>query len=269
MSSMPSDHAARMGWSRGARPILVLITAVFAVAVAQIQMGLNIGQSAKDFAADSDATLRVVGWAFAIWGVIYLGLLVYAVRLILPRHRPSAVTTAFSWPSILAFLGIGAWIVAAALDAETMTIVLIFGSLGVLLFSLLANADRVRALSLNDPDRWFAVWPLALLAGWLGIAAPVNLITVATGNGDLPTMLSPNFWAIGALGLVAAGAVFVTSRLRTLAFALPVIWGLTGVFAAEQARNPTLAWTAAILAGLLALAALWLTDARPEGCLPG
>jgi hypothetical protein len=174
---------------------IVLGAAVFAVVVAQAQMGLGWGQSAAAFAADSDATLKVAGWAFAIWGLIYLGLLVYAVRQALPQTGESDLIHDFGWPSVLAFAGIGLWIVAAAFDWELATIVLIFGSLTVLLIPLLTHARQIRTLKLADRDRWMTVWPLSLLAGWLSIAAPVNLITVATGNGDLPAALSPTLWA--------------------------------------------------------------------------
>jgi hypothetical protein len=227
---------------------IVLGAAVFAIAVAQLQMGLGWGQSAAAFAADSDATLKVVGWAFAIWGVIYLGLLIYAVRQVLPQTGESDLIHDFGWPSVLAFAGIGLWIVAAAFDWEVATIVLIFGSLTVLLIPLLTHARQIRSLKLSDRDRWMTVWPLSLLAGWLSIAAPVNLITVATGNGDLPSVLSPTLWAVLAVAVVAIGAVAVTWRIRTIAFGLPVSWGLAGVFAAEQSRNGALAFTALIAA---------------------
>ena len=226
----------------------VLGAAVFAVVVAQAQMGLGWGQSAAAFAADSDATLKVAGWAFAIWGLIYLGLLIYAVRQALPQTGESDLIHAFGWPSVLAFAGIGLWIVAAAFDWEVATIVLIFGSLSVLVIPLLAHARQIRNLRLADRDRWMTVWPLSLLAGWLSIAAPVNLITVATGNGDLPSALSPTLWAMLAVAVVALGAVAMTWRIRTIAFGLPVSWGLAGVFAAEQARNEALAFTALIAA---------------------
>ena len=98
---------------------IVLGAAVFAVVVAQAQMGLGWGQSAAAFAADSDATLKVAGWAFAIWGLIYLGLLIYAVRQALPQTGESDLIHAFGWPSVLAFAGIGLWIVAAAFDWAT------------------------------------------------------------------------------------------------------------------------------------------------------
>ena len=188
--------------SQQTRRWIVLGTAIFAIAISQLQMGLGWGQSAAAFAADSDATLKVIGWAFAIWGVIYLGLAIYAIRQVLPQTGESDLIHAFGWPSVLAFAGIGLWIVAAAFDWEVATIVLIFGALIVLLIPLLTNARRIRALSMGDRDRWFTVWPLSLLAGWLTIAAPVNLITVATGNGDLPAALSPTLWAIIAVAAV-------------------------------------------------------------------
>lgn len=234
--------------SQQTRRWIVLGTAIFAIAVAQLQMGLGWGQSAAAFAADSDATLKVIGWAFAIWGVIYLGLAIYAIRQVLPQTGESDLIHAFGWPSVLAFAGIGLWIVAAAFDWEVATIVLIFGALTVLLIPLLTNARRIRALSMGDRDRWMTVWPLSLLAGWLTIAAPVNLITVATGNGDLPTTLSPTLWAIIAVVAVSLVAVLVTWRIRTIAYGLPVSWGLVGVFVAEQSRNSMLAFTAVIAA---------------------
>jgi hypothetical protein len=96
------------------------------------------------------------------------------------------------------------------------------------------------------------VWPLAMLAGWLTVAAPVNLITVATGNGWLPEVLSPTVWAILAIVVVAGVALGVTQRLRTLAYGLPIAWGLLGAFVAEQARNPMLAYVA-LAAGVTVL----------------
>jgi hypothetical protein len=234
------------------RRLLVLAATIFAIVIGQAQVLLQWGQSPAEFAADSDATLKVAGYAFAIWGVIYLWLLVYAVRQALPGTGESKLIHRLGWPSVAALLGIGWWILAAAFDQEMATIVLIFGSLAVLLLPLLANAGTIRALPRGDRDRWMTVWPLALLAGWLTIASPVNLITVATGNGWLPEVLSPTVWAILAIVVVAGVALGVTQRLRTLAYGLPIAWGLLGAFVAEQTRNPMLAYVA-LAAGVTVL----------------
>jgi MFS family permease len=244
------------------RRTLVLGLAIFAIAIGQLQMFLGWGQSPAEFSADSDATLRVAGWAFAIWGLIYAGVAVYAIRQVLPQTGESELITAFGWPSALAFAAIGAWVLAAAFDWEVATIVLIFAALIVLLIPLLTQSGRIRALRLTDRDRLTVVWPLSLLAGWLTIASPVNLLTVATGNGDLPSGISPTMLAIAAVAVVGLIGLAVTWRIRTIAYVLPICWGLVGVFAAEEARNPTLAFTAAIVSGAVLIGAVLLVLAH-------
>ncbi|MBU1346590.1 MAG: hypothetical protein KKA16_06520 [Alphaproteobacteria bacterium] len=239
--------------SRSIRRLAVFACALFAIVIGQLQQLINLGQSPAEFSADSDATLKVVGWAFAIWGPIYLGLAIYAVRQVLPRTPESEMIRSFGWPSVLALLGIGWWILAAAWDLEVVTIVLIFGALIVLLIPLLRKADATRALSRGDRDRWMTVWPLAALAGWLTVAAPVNLLTVATGNGDLPTVLPPTAWALLAVVAAAALGLFVTWRTRVLAYPLPIAWGLLGVFVAEQDKGNVLLAFGALVTLLVVL----------------
>lgn len=234
------------------RRLAVFACALFAVAIGQAQQLVNLGQTPAEFAADSDATLKVAGWAFAIWGPIYLGLIVYAVRQLLPKTHESEMLQAFGWPSLLALLGIGWWILAAAWNLEVATIVLIFGSLSVLLIPLLRKADAVRALSNKDRDRWMTVYPLAALAGWLTVAAPVNLLTVATGNGDLPALPSTG-WALIAVAAAAGMGLLVTWRTRMLAYPIPIAWGLIGVFAAEQEKANAVLAFGALAAALVVL----------------
>lgn len=238
---------------RSTRRLAVRACTIFAVVVGQLQQLADLGQSPAEFAADSDATLRVVGWAFAIWGPIYLGLIVYAIRQVLPKTTESEMLRTFGWPSVLALLGIGWWILAAAWDLEVATIVLIFGALIVLLIPLLRKGDAIRALPQKDRDRWMTVWPLAALAGWLTVAAPVNLLTVATGNGDLPAALPPTAWALIAVVAAAAMGLLVTWRTRVLAYPIPVAWGLLGVFVAEQARGNGVLAFGALAAALVVL----------------
>jgi hypothetical protein len=95
------------------------------------------------------------------------------------------------------------------------------------------------------------------------IAAPVNLITVATGNDALPAALSPTGWAILAIMIVTAVALGVTARLRTLAYGLPIAWGLLGAFVAEQVRNPVLAYAALTAVVAILVGTVVLTVRRP------
>ena len=239
------------------RRILVLLAAVFAVLAGYAQTALNIGQTPAEFSADSDATLRVAGYAFSIWGVIYFGLIAYGVYQVWPKTPETPLLRRLAWPSLAALVGIAIWIFAAAFDWEGMTIALIVGSAVVLILPLMSLGSDMAAAPLRE--RALVVWPLGLLAGWLTIASAVNILTVVTGNGMLPSMLPPTGWAILAVVVVVAIAVLVTARTRLLAYPIPIVWGLIAVFAAEQERgNQTLAFTAMGAAILLAIAAVIL-----------
>lgn len=233
------------------RRLIVLAAAVFAVLAGNIQMLAGWGQTPAEFAADSDETLRVAGYAFAIWGLIYLGMLAYAVYQVLPATGESDILRQLGWPSVVAFVGIGLWIIAAAADQEAATIVLIVGSALVLVVPMLAMARDIRAAPARGRDRWLILWPLGLLAGWLTIASAANILTVLTGADALPAFLPPTVWALMAVAVVVAAALAVTWRLRLLAYPVPIVWGLIGVFVAEQERNPTLGFSA--LAAALAV----------------
>lgn len=247
------------------RRLAVLAAAVFAVIVPVVQNLGGFGLSQAEFAADGNQTLQVAGYAFSIWGLIYLGLLAYAGRQALPQTGESLLINRMGWPSAVAFFGIGLWIVVAALNLKAASVMVIFASLLALLIPLLANARAIRATGATERDRWFLIWPLAALAGWLTIAAPLNLITVATAFDALPAVLSPTGWAILAVVVVVLAGAAATGALRTLAYPLPIAWGLVGAFVAEQERNPTLGFTALAGAFVLVTAGVILTFGLRRG----
>ena len=149
------------------RRLVVLAAAVFAVVVPLVQNLAGLGLTQAEFAAEGNQTLRVAGYAFSIWGLIYLGLLAYAVRQVLPQTGESVLINRMGWPSAVAFFGLGLWIIVAALNLKAASVVIIFATLIALLAPMLALSGEVRRLARFDRDRLLLVWPLAALAGWL------------------------------------------------------------------------------------------------------
>ncbi|MGH7027132.1 hypothetical protein [Brevundimonas sp.] len=247
------------------RRLAVLAAAVFAMVAPIVQHLLGFGLSQAAFAADGNQTLQVAGYAFSIWGPIYLGLLVYAGRQALPQTGESVLINRMGWPSAVAMFGIGMWIIAAALNLKAASVVIIFASLLALLVPMLATAKTIRTTGVMDRDRWFLTWPLAALAGWLTIAAPLNLITTATAFDALPAFLSPTGWAVAAIVAAVLVGIKATLYLRTMAYSLPIAWGLVGAFVAEQERNPLLGFTALGAAFVLVTAAVIITFGLKRG----
>lgn len=237
--------------------MLIPLAVAFAIGVPAAQSLLDLGLSAAEFADDGNETLRAAGYAFSIWSVIYVGLVAYAVWQALPRNRADPAVEATALPAIVAILGCGAWIWAAASNGQWASVAIILTSAAAAIFAL---ARALPAYEANVRDHLFVYWPLGLLAGWLTIASAINIVTVLTARGIVP----PGSELVGVVGVAAVttvGAV-VLLRLRLLAYAVPIVWGLIAVWVAEHVAKPLPAGAALFAAAGLAILAIWVGRPR-------
>ena len=258
-----STHTATAA-TRAAYPlrrILVLIAAFAAPLIGYGQMAMGVGMTPAEFAAQGDDTLRVASFAFTIWAVIYGWIAVYAVYQALPTTTETESLRRLGWPSFVAFAGIGLWVVASAANAQGASVAIIFASLLVLLMPLVQNAKLFWSDSIRR--RALIAWPLTLLAGWLTIASIVNLLTVMTSQ-DLIAKGTGPLWSLGAIGLAALVALFVTARTRLWTYPVPIAWGLIGVFFAGRTDGNDLQAFAALGAAILIVISTTLILSRKD-----
>lgn len=190
-----------------------------------------------------DPPVQPATWAFAIWGLIYLGLILHAgAGLLLRADAPE-------WdPPRLPLMGSlvlgAAWIPTAKRDPLLAT-VMIFAMLALALLALARCPGR---------ERWLARAPVALYAGWLTAASFVSLGVLVAGYG----LAGPEAAAAGAVVLAAGMAVAVQRRIAgSPAYAAAVIWGLAGIVAANLGAGlllPALGLAAIATVGAAALA---------------
>jgi hypothetical protein len=190
-----------------------------------------------------DPPIQPEGYAFAIWGVIYLWLLALA-GFGLIRRDSARDWDAGRWPLFIS-LGIGASWIAVALAAPVTATVLIWAMLGGAVWALVRAPSRDRA--------WNAL-PLGLYAGWLTAAACVALGTVAMGYGLGDQIVTSWIMLLVALAL----SVALTLRLAVPTYPIAVAWALAGIVAA----NGVTLFGAAAGLGAVALLALALKQAR-------
>ena len=225
--------------------VCVLGAAVVAVGASVLQATGALGMTPDEFARAGSGTVRAASYAFAIWGLIYGWLLVYAAYQLVPGWASVATLRRFGWPSVIAMVAIGAWLVAAGADWRWATVALIALAAASLIVVLTSPVDH-----LTRRDRLLVVTPLALLAGWLTIATGLNAITVLTAEGFVRPEVG-TAWALGGLTASMAVTLVVFRRGRVLAYPLPVIWGLVAVFIAERGDRPAVAWFAVVGAVLI------------------
>jgi len=229
------------------RKTAVVVAVLAAIAVPAAQAVLGFGLSAARFSYGGDQTLRAAPYAFSIWGLIYLGLIAYAIFQLRARETPAVV--AFGWPSALAAASCAVWILASAFDMKAASVVIILTGAAAAISPLLKRPAPNTGL-----ERTLVIWPNALLAGWLTIATALNVLTVFTGWQVItPGTAQPA--ALAALGIVALVAISVSLRAKSAIYLLPIVWGLAAVYVAESADKPLVARVAAGAAvALLAVA---------------
>ncbi|MDG1352989.1 MAG: tryptophan-rich sensory protein [Sulfitobacter sp.] len=213
--------------SRTAASIFVFIlTILFAISPAFVQdFG---GFDPNQFPVPQDnPPVQPAGYAFAIWGVIYLWL-IGGMGYGLWKRREDA-----AWhPMRLALipsLAVGAIWLAVAVASPVWASVLIWVMLITALMALFRSPLH---------DKWAAALPLGLYAGWLSAASCVSLGLLLAGYGYVDSTTA----AIAAIFLALVLASGVQSQLgRVPSYGIAVIWALVAVVVQNAGTNATVA----------------------------
>ena len=184
--------------------------------------------------------IQPAGYAFSIWGLIYLWLLAHAVfGLLKRRNDPAFLRPAL--PLLVSGLLGSVWLAIASSAPITATfVILVMGGLAMLAY---LRADQTQ-------DRWLLAAPLAIYAGWLTAACGVSVGVIVAGYG----VLSNTGAALLMLAVVIAVALFVQTRRPAMpVYGVTVVWAAIGVVVANWADAQTVALTAAAGAIIVAL----------------
>jgi hypothetical protein len=166
-----------------------------------------------------DPPVQPAGYAFGIWGLIYLWLVVSAIYGAAAR-RDDAGWHRMQGPLILSLGPGAAWLWVAG-ESPEWAAVLIIWMLGTAVWAMLQAPAR---------DRWLAQAPVAIYAGWLTAAAHVSLGLLLGGYG----IATPEVAAVIVLCIaVAVGLAVFLTRPHAPEYALTLIWALVGVLVAN------------------------------------
>jgi len=196
-------------------PLFVLLLAI-AFAISPIWVPEFGGFDAEQFPIpQTDPSVQPAGYAFAIWGLIYVWLILGAVFGVWRRWSDP------SWAAmrgpLAVSLAVGAvWLPVAVLSPVWATI-LIWAMLLSALWALWRSPVA---------DGWAAAMPLGLYAGWLSAASFVALGLMLAGYGWTSDAVAAVLMITAATGLAFA----VQFRLgRAPTYGLGVIWALVAI----------------------------------------
>ncbi|UOG75507.1 hypothetical protein MTX78_02665 [Hymenobacter tibetensis] len=216
------------------------------------------GQSMGTVSAKYPTLLTPAGYAFSIWGLIFLALTVYVVWQLLPAQRTSILPDAVAQPLTLASVATASWVVLFAYEQLLLSLLVMLLILG----SLIIAYGRARRLVLADAaPRWTSL-PFALYLGWISVAATINSIIGLQRIGWQPALNLSMLLGLLLLAVVVGLGLLISREFREVAFPLVVAWALVAIWVAQRYAYPELGWAALIGAGIVALGGLVLASGR-------
>lgn len=228
---------------------LALLSALSMPAIAFLTMR---GAFGPDTGAVSDrypTLLSAAGYAFGIWGLIFLLDIAYAGWQFFRRSRPQRDRVV---PMATAgFVLTAAWMPVFSMGWFVAAWAIIIAALACLLYC---------ATTLSQPARtWpgetvFAWLPLSLHAGWLSLAVFLNTAQLIVAHQWLSTAVQLP-WSIALLGGAATLLLLANMAMRgNIHYVAAAVWGLVALYVKQSGASMDGASTTGIAALILALA---------------
>lgn len=198
------------------------------------------------------------GYAFSIWGLIYLAQLVYAVIQILPASKDKRIYDILAIPLMISYLGSIAWGIAFRLEYIPLSFICLFT---MLVAALIVYNKAFQAVETDRGPGWLPL-PFSLYAGWLSVAniAGFSLWLVYSG------------YAPGGIGVMMMIALAILAGLAVLfsfddhIYPLVISWAAIALWVRQQELS---GWVA-LIGGLVLLAvngSWWLMRKRRRAVL--
>jgi hypothetical protein len=192
------------------------------------------------------------GYAFAIWGLIYLMLLGFAIyqgRSLIVKVRDDDFVNKIGWWFVLSCFANSAWVFSWIYGYTGMSCVFIF----LLLISLLKIVYNNRMELWDAPISVivFLWWPFVIYSGWVTVASIANVSAYLVKINWSGFGLSPVVWTIIMISIASVVNLAITWKRNMSEFALVGAWALIAIGMANQNEETMVANAAYIAAGIL------------------
>jgi hypothetical protein len=204
--------------------LVTLITIVINILANALPInGLNTGQISDTF----KVYFVPAGYVFSIWGIIYIGLIAYAVYQAIPSQRENPRLQATGWWVALGGLANCAWIFLWQYEIFIWTV----AAMLILLASLIVVYLRlgIGRTKVSTGETWAVRIPFSIYLGWITVATVADISDVLWYVKWNQFGISAAAWMVVILGAVLIIAGLMNFLRRDIAYALVILWALAGI----------------------------------------
>lgn len=233
------------------RQIAVVVTVVLTLTVNGLANALPInGQNTGQISDRFHVYFVPAGYVFAIWGVIYIGLIAFAVFQALPAQRENPRLQATGWWIALGGLANSVWIFLWHYEYFALTVVVMLVLLATLVVTYLRLG--IGRTTVSTAETWAVRVPFSIYLGWITVATVANVTSLLDDVNWDGFGVAPEVW----MGLVLAAVVVIATLMnvtrRDVAYALVILWALAGI-SVKHAAVAAVALPTWVAFGLVAL----------------
>lgn len=221
--------------------------------------GQNIGELSNSLFGD--VLIIPANYAFIIWGLIYVGLFIFAAYQRRPAQSQNPRFRQGGYWLVAACVAQNIWVALFLLRQFVASVVAMVAILVCLaIYYLCLN---VGTKQISRQERWRAQAPISIYLGWISVATIVNvaiaLFSIQWGGWGLSDLA----WTVIMMGIAALLGIWLLLERADTAFALVLVWALVAI-AIKHLTQPLIAGVGFSLGAVLLLFSVWRL-ARRQG----
>ncbi|MBC6999346.1 tryptophan-rich sensory protein [Cytophaga sp. FL35] len=198
-----------------------------------------------EVSAQYDNLFTPAGYAFSIWGVIFLSLIAYSVfqvRRSFFSSKTSEFVTQTGWWFSLANILNASWVIAFSYDFIGLSVLIMLGIL----------ASLIQIIRKTNMECWdapieiiaFVWWPICLYSGWITVATIANISAYLTKLGWDGGFLSEEIWTVIMIVAAVIINLLMIIKRNMREFAMVGVWALVAIYIRHRTNIPSIAYSA-------------------------
>jgi len=235
--------------------VLNLLSVVLVIAVNYISQmfefnGTTIGEISNRY----ENLFTPAGYAFAIWGIIFLGLLaygIYQVRCAFLNKKESSFIEQTGYWFLIANLLNCCWVFVFVYDYTGLSVLVMLGIL-ISLIKIILNTNM---------ERWdapigtiaFIWWPICIYSGWIAVATIANISAYLAKLNWEGGPFSEITWTIIMIIIATVLNTLMIWKRNMREFAAVGVWALIAIYIRHADSIDAIANTSIVCAALLAI----------------
>ncbi len=201
--------------------------------------GLNTGEISDRFAI----YFVPAGYVFSIWGLIYLGLIIYSLYQLMPDQAENPTLKKIAPLYWIGSLANSVWIFLWHYEVFSITI---FAMVAILITLILISRELTKVEGLM---KWLVRLPFSIYLGWISVATIANVSQNLFLYDWAGWGIDPQIWAVMLLAVASILGLLKSLLENDTPYSLVLVWAFIGITVSQAGSSLVVpaAWTGVII----------------------